>query len=154
MPNLLIQISDHTIRCSLSDISEAHTIWVDGHEYTSTPRLSSVYDYLRNRQTDRLIGVELQLGAQARSRLLDRFSSFHQFVEPATGFWATRFLFPDVTMWPNSELIVSSWDQILSDNPFFSQEGNILLVLQIDHLAEADRDRIAELCKHERIKDI
>jgi hypothetical protein len=144
--SLLIRLSHKAVEVCFSDAKESDCLRAFGEDYVPMPSVASVYDFLRLGSTRVLVGIDVQSGSKQQRDILKSFSHFHESPSFPSDAGVVRLLFPDVRLSYDDKDIVSDWDQILSQNPFLSKTGSILIVLQIDHLADIDLARLALLC--------
>lgn len=144
--SIVFSIAEKSFAASLSNIEEHENVTVNGVSYSPLPNIANCYEIVRMRQASMPVGIELQLGSTAYDIHLEKLSAFKRsHISDMEGAWL--FLFRE----PESELYIE-WEQILSNNPFFSSKGSALLIVSLEHLTETEYSVFENLANNSAIE--
>jgi hypothetical protein len=137
--SFLIHVTPSGSRCALVNLEENDVgIFWDNREFRPLRRgYSTWYEYLRGDATGRITGVEVHLCSDEYGAILGALPGFEE-AEP----------FPTIAarwrLWLKREPSSIRWEQILSSNPFISDSGEVVLLLQAWHLSDAEFQQLTE----------
>lgn len=125
----VIHVSPSGAQCRFADIVEADELRWCG-ELFHPLGCANFYEYLRDSDA-RLVGIEMHLSSDRYDHLLSQLPGFERAEDMPTV--ARRWKF-----WFHRTDATIAWEQILSQNPYLSKSGNVLLVLETSHLNEQE----------------
>lgn len=128
--SFVIHATKSSWSCALADIEESFDPQWRGKEFRTGPSAISFYEYLRSPDTAQIVGMELHLFHADYDNILSEMTSFvRNESSPLPSCW--QFKLVDQT----GEIY---WEQIMTENPFVSADGEVLLILQTGHLTDSE----------------
>jgi hypothetical protein len=137
--NLAIEVGHHKAIATLTNIEESRSVVWKGKSYSSVPNIAGFYEILRSKETKLPIGFEFHLGSSIYEDTLRSLFGFQK-LPPFEGLqdaWQFRFVDTDGYI---------DWEQIATNNPFLSPDGDALLIVQLWHLPDSEYQALAFFC--------
>lgn len=139
MTSLLIYGTPKLRSCHIVDFPESFEVNWQGKTFQPLSGFVGFYEFLRSCSSGTITGIELHLATNAYDRVLSRIMGFAKF--PTTdGTLRWRCAWSD-------EPSDISWEQILTQNPFISSDGEIVLVLDTTHLSDSEREQLSQIVR-------
>lgn len=142
--SLVVHVNQTMAYCRLANIDEAAEVTWGNQVFRPFRPSANLYEYLRSHRERRIVGVELHLSSLDYGKLLTGLPGFQELA--ALPIMRSRWRF-----WFVHEPADIEWDQILTENPYISEKGDVLLVLQLWHLRDEEFDNLARFAQSESI---
>jgi hypothetical protein len=134
--SLVVWVDQSLAYCRLVNEQEGSAVAWETGCFRPLANYGNFYDFLRSKTTRKIVGVELHLSSQEYDRILMHLPGFER-LEPAPTI-VSRWRF-----WFKKEPADNCWEQIFSQNPFLSDDGQVLLVVQAWHLDDREFAQLA-----------
>lgn len=136
--SLLVHVRRRTLRCVLTNLVEHKPLLWDDSVFRPVDGYAGFYEYLRSVATGRIVGLEFHLATDKYDLTLNALEAFEKCPPLPTIPHRWR-------LWFTREPSEIQWEQILSENPYLSENGEAVVVAQVCHLDDVQYSQLARL---------